>query len=104
MLAEIVTIFVLLLEPYNLPVPEIRFASGMKTLGTTFCRNDYSKCIIAVNECLKDNPKLLHKAAKHELAHYIAGLTTHTSNHGKQWKRITREIGVSSRARTLQQC
>ncbi|MGK0474106.1 MAG: putative SprT family Zn-dependent metalloprotease [Candidatus Azotimanducaceae bacterium] len=104
MLTEIVAMFVLLLAPYDLPVPEIRFASGMQALGTTFCRDDYSECKIAINECLKDNPKLLHTTAKHELAHYIAGLTTHTADHGSHWKRVVREIGAKTRARTIQQC
>ena len=104
MLTEIVILFVLLLEPFGLPVPEIRFVSSMEALGTTYCRHDYSECKIALNECLKDSPELFHTTAKHELAHYIAGLTTHTTDHGKQWKRIVCEIGARSGARTLQQC
>ena len=104
MLAELVAVLVLLLAPYDLPAPEVRFVTGIDALASTICRKDYSKCIIVINACLIDNPKLLDKAAKHELAHYIAGLTTHTSDHGKQWKRIGREIGASTHKHTLQRC
>ena len=104
MLANLIAVFVLLLEPYGLPAPEMRFVTGIDALATTICNEEYSLCIIAFNECLRDNPNLLNKAAIHELAHYIAGLTTQTSGHGKQWKRIGREIGVSTRGRTVQQC
>ena len=104
MLAELLVALVLLLEPYNLPAPEVRFVTGIDALGTTICRKDYTKCIIVIHACLIDRPKLLEKTVKHELAHYIAGLTTHTSDHGKQWKRIGREIGASRHERTLQRC
>ena len=104
MLAELIAAFVLLVEPYGLPAPEVRFVTGIDALATTICRKDYSKCIIVINACLIDRPELLEKTAKHELAHYIAGLTTHTSDHGKQWKRIGREIGASRHERTLQRC
>jgi hypothetical protein len=109
--AKLLILLATLLEPYDLPMPEVSWEKNLgfqrerswipATLGLTSCTgykgvDSYSRCWIVLNECLKGSARLLERTVKHEMAHYITSMTTHTMDHGKEWRRIAKEIGLDS--------
>jgi hypothetical protein len=102
--AKLLILFAALLEPYDLPMPEVIWEDDLKQgvqegLGLTSCigkpgATKYRKCWIVLNKCIAGTPRLLGRTARHELAHYIVAMTTHTVEHDKEWYRVAKEIGL----------
>ena len=95
LLKDIILSVAMMLEPYDLPTPSTVYSNDTAEwrtsgiLGVTRCMPKLGTCVVIVNSCLKDSPKLVRSTLIHEYAHYVDFMTDGVmDDHKGEWRRI----------------
>lgn len=107
MIEQFIQIAILVLAPYDLPVPHIKFTNDIEVLhskdvyAVSLCgvgsKTGNPLCHIVLNECMEAGgvTDASEEIFKHELAHYIDYMSDgEMEDHKGEWATIMKDMGL----------